>query len=78
MSLPLSDYSKELLRHLAENLKISETEILAIAIQRLHNEVFIKQEPDDGPLSDEYRAYLQERADKEMKHPVVFTQSLFD
>lgn len=77
MPLPLSDYSKELLRHLTENLKMSETDILAIAIQRLHNEVFIKQEPDDGPLSDEYRDYLQERANKEIKHTVFFDQTLF-
>lgn len=76
MSFIFSNRSKELLQHLAEHLKMPEAEILEIAVQRLYNEVFIEQEPDDGPLSEEYRDYLQERANEEMNHPVLFDQTL--
>ena len=78
MSSVLTDRSKALLQHLAEHMKMPEASILEIALQRLYNEVFVNQEPDDGPLSDEYRAYLQDSADKYIKNPIVFDQSLFD
>lgn len=77
MELALDERAIEQLQNLRSTLKMTESSILNIAIQRLHNEVFVKQEPDDGPLSDDYRAYLQAKANAEIGGNPEFDQSLF-
>lgn len=77
MNVTLDDRANEQLKNLKSALDMSEDALINIAIQRLHNEVFIKQEPDDGPLSDEYRAYLQAKAKIETPNKHEFDQSIF-
>lgn len=60
-----------------EELNMSEQEIVHIAIQRLRNEIFLKQTPDDGPISEEDLKAIQAKADEYIKGPVVFEQFMF-
>lgn len=60
-----------------KTLDMSDDEVIQIAIQRLYNEVFFDQGPDDGPLSEEYLNFLQSKANAELNSPVEFNQSLF-
>ena len=60
-----------------KTLDMSDDEGIQIAIQRLYNEVFFDQRPDDGPLSEAYLSFLQSKANAELNSPVEFNQSLF-
>ena len=77
MNITLNPRACDQLRAIKKELTMSEQEIVHIAIQRLYNEIFLKQEPDDGPLSEEDLKAIQAKADEYIKGPVVFEQFMF-
>lgn len=77
MNITLNTKACNQLQAIKEELNMSEQDIVHVAIQRLLNEIFLKQEPDDGPLSEEDLKAIQAKADEYIKGPVVFEQFMF-
>lgn len=77
MNITLNTKACNQLQAIKEELDMSEQDIVHVAIQRLLNEIFLKQEPDDGPLSEEDLKAIQAKADEYIKGPVVFEQFMF-
>lgn len=61
---------------ISKELNMSTEDVIQIAVQRFANEVFIKQAPDDGPLTEEYRHWLQQQANLVIEGEPIFDQVL--
>lgn len=72
----LDQTASEQVDALAKALNMTTDEVLKLSVQRLTNEVFHPQVHDDGPLSEEYLRWFQEKASNEMNSPPTFTQFL--
>lgn len=77
MDVSLDDRAVSQITALRDQLNMSEEDLVKLAIQRLHNEVFITQEPDDGPLSDEYIRFVNANTKEQVNGQLEFDQSLF-
>ena len=69
---------RETLKALAEELQVSETMAVHLAISRFAHDVLPAYEADDGPLTREYLAELKRTAkERSPKGKVLRKQSLF-
>jgi hypothetical protein len=69
---------RETLRALAEELHVSETLAVHLAISRFAREVLPAYEADEGPLPSEYLSWLKATAkERSPKGAVLRKQSLF-
>jgi len=69
---------RETLKALAEELHVSETMAVHLAISRFAREVLPAYEADEGPLAREYLAWLTKAAkERSPKGRVLRRQSLF-
>lgn len=70
--------SIDTLGKLTKVLNMTEKTVIQLAINRLALEILPKHEPDDGPLSPEYLAWLQSKVDQEMNEKPEFNQHLIN
>ncbi len=69
---------RKTLKALAEELHVSETMAIHLAISRFASEVLPAYEADEGPLTSEYLAWLRRTAkERSPKGSVLRKQSLF-
>ena len=69
---------RETLKALAEELHVSETMAVHLAISRFARDVLPAYEADEGPLTSEYLAWLKRTAkERSPKGKVLRKQSLF-
>lgn len=76
MDVTLDERASRQTMALRNHLNMLEIEVINLAIQRLHNEVFVNQEPDSGPLSEEYIRFMQAKAQAQINNPSEFDQTL--
>ncbi len=78
MNFLLNSRARDQLASISRDLGMSELDLIHIAIQRLHNEIFANQVPDDGPISEDYLRFLQSKANAVIGNtPLEFDQCLF-
>jgi len=70
--------SRDTLKALSEELNMTETMVVHLAISRFARDVLPAYEPDEGPLSPGYVSWLRREAKREMpKGKLLRKRSLF-
>ena len=73
-----SEVSRESLENLAKKLGLSEAATVHKALRLLVDQQLAQEYADDGPLTEEYREWLQNEADKMLgSGPRIWKEKLF-